>query len=83
MEIGIKLNAELTKQSLTIICIGFSLGTLIEGSYIKDHQKYGKYKNPNLKNIHWLIDGRCMNKNYQKFLKNKLIIFIIIIVLMN
>ena len=41
-----KLNADLTKQALTVICIGFSPGVLIEGAFIKYHQKYGGFKNP-------------------------------------
>jgi len=34
-----KLNADLTKQALTVICLGFSPGVLIEGAFIKYHQK--------------------------------------------
>lgn len=55
-----KLNAELTKQALCIICLGFSPGVLIEGAFLKYHQKYGK--EPKLNNIHWLIDKRCIKQ---------------------
>lgn len=56
-----KLNADLTKQAQVIICLGFSPGSLIELAFIKYHQKYGKYKNPNLENISLLIDERCIS----------------------
>jgi hypothetical protein len=55
-----KLDAELTKQSLVVICLGFSPGVLIEGGFIKYHQEYGGLKNPKLKRIHWFIDKRCI-----------------------
>lgn len=61
-----KLNADLTKQALAVICVGFSPGVLIEGAFIKYHQKYGGLKNPKLKNIHWLIDERCIDKKLPK-----------------
>jgi hypothetical protein len=61
-----KLNADLTKQALVIISLGFSPGVLIEGSFIKYHQKYGGYKNPKLKNIHWFIDSRCIDVKLPK-----------------
>ncbi|MDI6737806.1 MAG: hypothetical protein QME12_04800 [Nanoarchaeota archaeon] len=61
-----KLNADLTKQALAVICIGFSPGVLIEGAFIKYHQKYGGFKNPKLKNIHWFIDERCIDKKLPK-----------------
>lgn len=57
-----KLNAELTKQSLVVICLGFSPGVLIEGCFIKYHQKYGGFKESRLKHIHWFIDERCIDK---------------------
>lgn len=57
-----KLNADLTKQSLVIICLGFSPGVLIESAFIKYHQKYGSLKNPKLKHIHLFIDKRCINQ---------------------
>lgn len=57
-----KLNADLTKQSLVIICLGFSPGVLIESAFIKYHQKYGCLKNPKLKHIHLFIDKRCINQ---------------------
>jgi len=69
-----KLNADLTKQALTIICLGFSPGVLIEGSFIKYHQKYGGYKNPKLKNLFWLIDEKCIEnklpKSFEEQIKN-------------
>lgn len=55
-----KLNADLTKQALVVISLGFSPGVLIEGSFIKYHQKYGAFKDTKLKNIHWFIDLRCI-----------------------
>jgi len=61
-----KLNADLTKQALAVICIGFSPGVLIEGAFIKYHQKYGGFKNPKLKNIHWFIDERCIDRKLPK-----------------
>ncbi len=61
-----KLNAELTKQALIIISLGFSPGVLIEGSFIKYHQKYGKLKDPKLKYIHWFIDERCIEQRLPK-----------------
>lgn len=57
-----KLNADLTKQALCVICLGFTPGVLIEISFIKYHQKYGKYKDPRLKNIHLFIDKKTINK---------------------
>jgi len=57
-----KLNADLTKKALCVICLGFTPGVLIEGSFIKYHQKYGKYKDERLKDIHWLIDKRTIDK---------------------
>lgn len=69
-----KLNADLTKQSLIVISIGFSPGVLIEGSYIKYHQKYGKFKDPKLQNIHWFIDSRAIEtklpKSFEEQIKN-------------
>ena len=69
-----KLNADLTKQSLIVISVGFSPGVLIEGSYIKYHQKYGKFKNPKLQNIHWFIDSRAIEsklpKSFEEQIKN-------------
>ncbi len=53
-----KLNADLTKQALCVVCLGISPGVLIEASYIKYHQSYGAYKNPKLKNIHLFFDKR-------------------------
>jgi len=57
-----KLDAELTKQALVVISLGFSPGVLIEGGFIKYHQKYGGVKEPRLKHIHWLIDERCIKQ---------------------
>jgi len=57
-----KLDADITKQALCVICLGFSVGSLIEIGFIKYHQKYGKYKNPALANIHLFIDKRTINK---------------------
>lgn len=57
-----KLNADLTKQSLCVISLGFTPGVLIEISFIKYHQKYGKYKDPRLKDIHLFIDKKTINK---------------------
>ncbi|VVB75926.1 Uncharacterised protein [Candidatus Tiddalikarchaeum anstoanum] len=57
-----KLNAELTKQALCIICLGFSPGSLIELSFIKYHQKYGAFKDKKLRNIHLFIDERCISQ---------------------
>ena len=69
-----KLNAELTKQSTIVISLGFSPGVLIEGSFIKYHQKYGGYKDSNLRNIRWLIDERCIEqrlpKTFEEQIKN-------------
>lgn len=56
------LNADLTKMALVVITLGFSPGVLIEGGFIKYHQKYGSRTNPRLKNIHWLIDERCIEQ---------------------
>jgi hypothetical protein len=56
-----KLNADLTKQARVVICLGFSPGVLIELSFIKYHQKYGKFRDPRLKNIHLLIDRRTID----------------------
>lgn len=61
-----KLNADLTKQALVVISLGFSPGVLIEGSFIKYHQKYGGFKYPKLKNIHWFIDERCVEQRLPK-----------------
>ena len=61
-----KLNAELTKKALVVISLGFSPGVLIEGSFIKYHQKYGAFKDKTLKNIHWLIDERCISQRLPK-----------------
>lgn len=61
-----KLNADLTKQSLIVICLGFTPGVLIEGAFIKYHQKYGGFKNPKLKHIHWFIDDRCIDQKLPK-----------------
>lgn len=61
-----KLNADLTKQSHIVICLGFTPGAMIEGAFIKYHQKYGSYKDPTLKNIHWLIDERCIEDRLPK-----------------
>lgn len=55
-----KLNADLTKQALTVVCLGISPGVLIEAAYIKYHQSYGAYKNPKLKNIHLFFDKRTV-----------------------
>ncbi|MCX6804318.1 MAG: hypothetical protein NTY48_07190 [Candidatus Diapherotrites archaeon] len=57
-----KLSADLSKQALSVICLGFSPGSLIEISFIKYHQKYGAFKNPKLKNIHLFIDERCIEQ---------------------
>ncbi len=69
-----KLGAELTKKSLTIICLGFSPGVLIEISYIKYHQKFSGEKKPQLKNIHLFIDERCVEqrlpKTFEEQIKN-------------
>ena len=69
-----KLNADLTKQALVVISLGFSPGVLIEGSFIKYHQKYGALKDPKLKNIHWFIDLRCIGqklpKTFEEQIKN-------------
>jgi hypothetical protein len=61
-----KLNADLTKKALVIICLGFTPGVLIEGAFIKYHQKYGGLKEPKLKKIHWLIDERCIDQKLPK-----------------
>ena len=55
-----KLNADLTKQALITICLGFSPGVLIELAFIKYHQQYGVKKDRSLKNIHCFIDERCI-----------------------
>ncbi len=55
-----KLNAELTKQANAVISIGFSPGVLIEGGFIKYHQKYAK------KDIRWFIDERCISQRLPK-----------------
>jgi hypothetical protein len=69
-----KLNADLTKQALCIISLGFSPGVLIEGAFIKYHQKYGKHKNLKLENIHWFIDKRTIKqklpKSFEEQIKN-------------
>lgn len=57
-----KLNADLTKQSLCVVCLGFSPGVLIEASFIKYHQKYGKYKDQRLKDIHLFIDKKTIKQ---------------------
>jgi hypothetical protein len=57
-----KLNADLTKQAICVICLGFTPGVLIEISFIKYHQKYGKYKDPRLKNIHLFIDKKTIKQ---------------------
>ena len=67
-----KLNADLTKQSLTIICLGFSPGVLIGGSFIKYHQKYGGKKDSSLKNIFWLIDERCIEQRLPKIFEEQI-----------
>lgn len=55
------LNADLTKQAKTVICLGFSPGVLIELAYVKYHQKYGGYKDPSLRDIRVLVDSRCIS----------------------
>jgi len=69
-----KLNADLTKQALVIICLGFTPGSLIELSFIKYHQKYGGYKFPKLKKIHLFIDKRTIDtklpKSFEKQINN-------------
>lgn len=67
-----KLDAELTKQSLTVIMIGLSPGALIEGSFIKYHQKYGKYHDPKLAHIHWYIDERTIEQRLPKCLEEQI-----------
>jgi hypothetical protein len=61
-----KLDADLTKQALCIISLGFSPGVLIEIGFIKYHQKYGSLKDPKLKNIHLFIDSRCIEQKLPK-----------------
>lgn len=61
-----KLDADITKQSNVIICLGLTPGSLIELSFIKYHQKYGVFKNPELKNIHLFIDERCIEQKLPK-----------------
>ncbi len=56
------LNADLTKQALVVICLGFSPGVLIELAFIKYHQTYGGRKDPRLKSIHCFIDERCIKE---------------------
>ena len=69
-----KLNAELTKKALVIICLGFTPGTMIELSYIKYHQKYGVKHDHNLKHIHLFIDERCIDRrlpgSFEEQIKN-------------
>jgi len=60
------LNADLTKKALVVICLGFTPGVLIEGAFIKYHQKYGVFKDSKLKKIHWLIDKRCIDQKLPK-----------------
>ena len=60
------LNAELTKQAKTVISLGWAPGVMIEGCFIKYHQKYGAYKDPSLKGIHWFIDSRCIDQRLPK-----------------
>lgn len=67
-----KLNADLTKQALVVISLGFSPGVLIEGSFIKYHQKYGDFKDPKLKNIHWFIDERCIESRLPKIFEEQI-----------
>ena len=61
-----RLNAELTKQSLTVIVLGFTPSSLIELGFIKYHQKYGGLKDPELKKIHVFIDERCITEKLPK-----------------
>lgn len=61
-----KLNADLTKKALCVICVGFSPGSMIELSFIKYHQKFGKYKNPQLKQIHLFVDKRAIDQKLPK-----------------
>lgn len=67
-----KLNADLTKQAQTIICLGFSPGSLIELSYLKYHQKYGKYKDPNLEKISIFVDERCISSKLPKSFEDQI-----------
>jgi hypothetical protein len=55
------LNADLTKKALCVICIGFTPGALIEAAFIKYHQKYASKKDSRLKDIHLMIDERCIS----------------------
>ena len=57
-----KLNAEQGKKSQIILCVGISPGSMIELAYIKYHQKWGGKKDSSLKNIHLLIDERCIDQ---------------------
>lgn len=67
-----KLNADLTKQSLVVICLGFSPGVFIESSFIKYHQKYGSIKDPNLKNISLFIDEKCIEQRLPKIFEEQI-----------
>jgi len=67
-----KLNADLTKKSLCVICLGFSPGALIELSYIKYHQKYGSLHDSSLSNIHLFIDSRCIESKLPSVFKEQI-----------
>jgi hypothetical protein len=66
------LNADLTKKSLCVLCLGFSPGVLIEIAYIKYHQKWGSKKEPKLKNIHLFIDSRCIKDKLPEYLSEQI-----------
>ncbi len=60
------MEAELTRQAQVVLCLGFTPGVLIEGSYIKYHQQYWGRKDPRLRMIHWCIDERCIGQRLPK-----------------
>lgn len=55
------LNADLTKQARTVLCLGFSPGALIELCFVKYHQKYGAKKDASLKDIRVIVDVRTID----------------------
>ena len=67
-----KLNAELTKQAKTVLCLGITPGVLIELAYIKYHQKYGGHKNPKYKEITLIIDERLIEQRLPKTVEKEI-----------
>jgi|GEM_PF-998514 len=56
------VNAELTAKALTVLCVGYAPGVMIELGYIKYHQKYGsRMIDANRKDIRILIDRRTIS----------------------